>query len=226
MRADQLLRKPHPSHRIAALIAVVWLSSIACSRPAPPAPAKTAPGGDRGPAAAPIEMPRTVMRPLPGMDRPPKPAPVHSDLAVPGGGESPRFPRDYAIGQLGAGSDWKAAYLRAKEALSNAAAGKPVADLFAASSASQAAAFSARLAPFGQSAAVRAGSPAPAGEGGVSFLFRVLGASGAASGEIHLLPGPAGTWLIESATLDPDDRSNDAPSGENGFDPLLYKRFL
>jgi len=156
----------------------------------------------------------------------PRSGPERPDLSIPSGGETSRLPRDYAIGALGAGNGRVAPYRLATETLSLVASGKSVADRFARRGERESAALSAKVALLGSSPSIRVGSPADESEGGVSYLVRLLGQDASFSGEIHLIPGKEGSWLVDSLMLDADIVGSGKEGDSSDFDPLLYKRFL
>lgn len=166
------------------------------------------------------------MRSMEKKEAPPRPVSDRADLLIPGGGETPRLPRDYAIGALGAGSARAEPYRFALETLSLIASGKSALDRFTRSGARESSAELKKAAAVGENPSIRLGSPADEGEGGVSYLVRFVGKDSSAGGEIHLVPGKEGSWQIDSLLLDAETSGAGTEREPSDFDPLIYKRFL
>lgn len=145
-----------------------------------------------------------------------------ADLSIPTGSESPRLPRDYLIGQLGAEDGKAAPYREAAAILEELASGKTAGRRFTKNGEAGLSEIVERLSSLGSAASVRIGSPVPEGDGGVSYLIRFVGKDASLSGELRLEPSENGSWLVDFIALDFDE----AAVGASGFDPLSYKRFL
>jgi hypothetical protein len=147
---------------------------------------------------------------------------VRPDISVPIGSETPRLPRDYLIGPLGAGNGKSDAYREALRIATELSAGKSIRPFIAKNSSVDERELLDRLSALGQAPSVRVGSPAEEAEGGVSYLVRFLGRDASFSGELRLVRAKDGSWLIESLSVNADD----ANIVSSDFDPLSYKRFL
>ncbi len=205
-------------------MAAAALLLLGCSRPgrepsppvAVPVPAEA---GQQPAPAAPV--PRAVLRTLPKEDIRNAP-PARAGLSAPGASEAPRPPRDYAIGALGPGDGNPAPYREAVSVLKELASGRSIGDRLTGNGSVGLSDILARLSSLGGAVAVRVGSPLPEGAGAVSFLVRLIGREASLSGEIRMVSGADGRWLVDFLALDSDDSDAGAP----GFDPLTYKRFL
>lgn len=151
-----------------------------------------------------------------------QPLSVRAELAAPSSAESPRPPRDYLIGILGAEGGSGAPYLAAASFLNDFSDEHPVERHLTRSGSVGFSDTRERLSLLGGAISVRVGSPASEGDGAVSYLIRLVGKDASLSGEIRMVSGSDGTWLVDFLALDLDDPLG----GPSGFDPLSYNRFL
>jgi hypothetical protein len=193
-----------------ALLFCCTLSTLAAAESGaePPAPAEE-------PAASPEAIPEEE----PLFNAGPIPEPVRR----PQRGESPRYPRDVVIGELGQGQAPERAYQLARRCLTALAAGNQDSTAWAEFDPlrrEEAFAGAGHIAPRN----FRLGGGREEADGGVSFLFRLLGREQSIAGELYL--------KLEEETWRPDDIILEEPreiTGKvevYGFDFSPYERFF
>jgi hypothetical protein len=146
------------------------------------------------------------------------------ELLRPQYGETPRFPRDYWVGDLGRGDASEESYQAARRLLTQLMYGD----------------FSAApervlesLEPLKklETRTVRVGGGQNEGGGIVSFLFRFLGRSAAITGELYLRPPAAGAeagtpWRVDDIILDKERPLTEGRYSPNRADLTPYERFF
>jgi hypothetical protein len=126
---------------------------------------------------------------------------VPSELRRPSGGESPRYPQDVVLGALGPGDAAPEAFAAAMDALGTLlsdSAAKPGRLGEAGSAALQEAltAISPRK--------YRIGGGKAEADGSASFLFRFMGSTQYAPGEIYMVQ-EGETWVVDDIFIDPPE---------------------
>lgn len=185
--------------------------------PVAPAPAQTGePSGEMGTQlpgpTEPITVPALGLRPLVRQIAPLK----TGDLLIPGGGESVRYPKDFAIGELGQGGADKQAYDAASTFLLAFIAeslGSPASELDVFKLDAPLVRLLKSITP--HTARISSGTGGPGGE--YSFLVRFIGPELSATGELYLVKKDD-DWLVEDLRMD-------EPSSER-YDPFTYTRFF
>lgn len=171
---------------------------------------------DQSVAVEPITVPLIEMKSLSSDADKGTAVPVRTDLGIPEKNEIQRFPKDFFIGDLGRGIAPISAYTSVNTFL---------ADLVQSSQDKSIVRFLPReeqervylLIRTINPNQFRIGGGKVEGENRYSFLFRLIGTSGSASGAIYTYL-ENNSWVIDDISLDKDDTIT--------FDPLQYKHFL
>jgi hypothetical protein len=145
-------------------------------------------------------------------------------LKRPERGESPRYPKDLVIGDLGQGEASEGAYLYARNILSAVAAGRRDAQILTNSG------FSFAESIFDNVRSIRPRDSRLGGgkyepDGCVSFLFRIIGPSESITGELFVRQAEAaGRWLLDDIIVEGKRALSDIrDSYRYNFTP--YERF-
>jgi hypothetical protein len=153
-----------------------------------------------------------------------------SDLLRPQYGETPRFPRDYWIGELGRGEAGEDAYQAARRIAASFLGGETT----GLSQRVQTAAAELRGMDIRN---VRIGGGRNEADGSVSFLVRFMGREEALTGELFLRKpesvedtGPPQTgppsWRLEDFIMDGKRSLGEGPYGPGMADMSVYERFF
>jgi hypothetical protein len=156
---------------------------------------------------------------------------VPAALRVPQRGESPRYPRDLLIGELGRGSAPEGAYDLARRVLGDLVLERE-SDVFDSLGGDLLKTIRADLKVI-DPRKYRIGGGREEPDGSVSFLFRFLGRDQWISGELYLRRGslldaaednPGGRWTLDDLILD-EARETSAGKEAYRFDFTPYERF-
>ncbi|GHV70089.1 hypothetical protein AGMMS49928_16310 [Spirochaetia bacterium] len=147
---------------------------------------------------------------------------VPEDLFRPRRGESPRYPRDMVIGELGAGEAPAEAYGFGRDLLEALVSGSPAAPVFAGVRDSVKEDLFTKLQPINVQQ-YRIGGGREESDGSISFLVRFLGREQGISGELYLR-AEGERWLLDDLILeDPVDLQREREQYRYDFPP--YERF-
>lgn len=171
---------------------------------------------DQSVAVEPITVPLIEMKSLSLNTDKGTVVPVKTDLGIPAKNEIQRLPKDFFIGDLGQGIAPISAYTSVNTFLANLVQASQEKDLlrFLPKEEQEKIALLIRTITPNQ---FRVGGGKVEGENRYSFLFRLIGTSGSASGAIYTYL-ENNSWVIDDISLEKDDTIT--------FDPLQYKHFF
>lgn len=149
--------------------------------------------------------------------------PRQGDFLIPGYSEDPRYPRDFAIGPLGRGQGDEGSFKMGNELLTALRAGTMNSPLLAALEPEKRSDLMMTLSRINPRITRLSGGELTS-DGGMSFLFRFIGADRSAAGELYLLPVDDG-WKVDDIIM--EEPSEDLlEDGLHRYDPLNYTRFF
>jgi hypothetical protein len=170
--------------------------------------------------SSPIEVPSLTMKSLNPVSSVEKtPPPRNGDFFIPTGGESPVYPKDFAIGELGPPRVLPGAFDFAHTFLASLAQGHFDATLLEHPSDIDEKTIKNTVALVGpRYFRLDRGKEGP--HGSLSFLFRYLGSEQSVTGELYLIP-EKGSWLIQDLELE-NPQTDKLGDGTYRYDPLGY----